>query len=241
MEATMSSGQKNRTREIRKKTTMQSKKVFARRWDIVRHFNRYNALDFMTTPSRTLTQLLSAWSDGDKAALEQLMPMVYQELRRLAARHLAREREGHTVQATALVNEAYLRLIEQKHVHWQNKAHFLGIAAQMMRRILVDYARSRRYAKRGGGAPVISLVEAATLSVERASDLIAVHDALTRLSELDARKGRVVELRFFGGLNVEQTAEVLDISPNTVLRDWKIAKAWLHRELSDPVVVSPAI
>ena len=193
----------------------------------------------MTTP-QTLTQLLSAWSNGDKAALEQLMPMVYQELRRLAARHLAHEREGHTLQATALVNEAYLRLIDQKRVQWQNKAHFLGIAAQMMRRILVDYARARRYAKRGGGASVVSLDEAANLSVERASDLIAVHDALTRLSELDARKGRVVELRFFGGLSVEETAKVLDISANTVLREWKTAKAWLHRELSDPVAARSA-
>jgi len=195
---------------------------------------------FMVTPAQTLTQLLSAWSDGDKAALEQLMPMVYQELRRLAVRHLAHEREGHTLQATALVNEAYLRLIDQKRVRWQNRAHFLGIAAQMMRRILVDYARARRYAKRGGGAPVVSLDEASTLSAERASDLIAVNDALTRLSELDARKGRVVELRFFGGLSVEESAEVLDISPNTVLREWKTAKAWLHRELSDPIAARPA-
>jgi RNA polymerase sigma factor (TIGR02999 family) len=188
----------------------------------------------MTTTPQTLTELLSAWSDGDKAALQQLMPMIYQELHRLAARHLAHERVGHTLQATALVNEAYLRLIDQKRVRWQNRAHFLGIAAQMMRRILVDYARTRRNAKRGGGAPVVSLDEAATLSVERASDLIAVNDALTRLSELDARKGRVVELRFFGGLSVEETAEVLQISPNTVLRDWRTAKAWLHRELSAP-------
>ena len=189
---------------------------------------------FMTTTPQTLTELLSAWSDGDKAALQQLMPMIYQELHRLAARHLAHERVGHTLQATALVNEAYLRLIDQKRVRWQNRAHFLGIASQMMRRILVDYARTRRNAKRGGGAPVVSLDEAATLSVERASDLIAVNDALTRLSELDARKGRVVELRFFGGLSVEETAEVLQISPNTVLRDWRTAKAWLHRELSAP-------
>jgi RNA polymerase sigma factor (TIGR02999 family) len=186
----------------------------------------------MTATPQTLTQLLSAWSDGDKAALEQLMPVVYQELHRLATRHLANERPGHTLQATALVNEAYLRLIDQKRVRWQSKAHFLGIAAQMMRRILVDYARSRRYAKRGGGAPAVSLDEAAALSAERSSDLIAVDDALTRLSELDARKGRVVELRFFGGLTVEETAEVLQISPNTVLRDWGTAKAWLHRELS---------
>lgn len=162
------------------------------------------------------------------------MPMVYHELHRLAARHLASERPGHTLQATALVNEAYLRLIDQKHVRWQNRSHFLGIAAQMMRRILVDYARARHYAKRGGGAPVVSLHEAAEVSVEKASDLIAVDDALIRLSELDARKGRVVELRFFGGLTVEETAEVLQISPNTVLREWATAKAWLHRELSTP-------
>jgi RNA polymerase sigma factor (TIGR02999 family) len=194
----------------------------------------------MTTPSQTLTQLLSAWSDGDKAALEQLMPLVYHELHRLAARHLASERAGHTLQATALVNEAYLRLIDQKHVRWQNRAHFLGIAAQMMRRILVDHARARHYAKRGGGAPVVSLHEAPEVSVEQASDLIAVDDALTRLSELDARKGRVVELRFFGGLTVEETAEVLQISPNTVLREWATAKAWLHRELSAPVDDRPS-
>jgi RNA polymerase sigma factor (TIGR02999 family) len=188
---------------------------------------------FMTATSPTLTQLLSAWSDGDKAALEQLMPMVYQELHRLAARHLAHERVGHTLQTTALVHQTYLRLIDQKRVRWQNKAHFFGIAAQLMRRILVDYARARRYAKRGGGAPVVSLDEAATVSVEKASELIAVDDALTRLSELDARKSRVVELRFFGGLSVEETAEVLKVSPNTVLREWRTAKAWLHRELSD--------
>jgi len=188
----------------------------------------------MTATSQTLTQLLSAWSDGDKAALEQLMPMVYQELHRLAARHLAHERVGHTLQATALVNQTYLRLIDQKRVRWQNKAHFLGIAAQMMRRILVDYARARRYGKRGGGAPVVSLDEAATVSVEKASDLIAVDDALTRLSELDARKGRVVELKFFGGLSVEEIGEVLQVSPTTVLREWRTAKAWLHRELSAP-------
>jgi RNA polymerase sigma factor (TIGR02999 family) len=195
----------------------------------------YNAADFfMTATPQTLTQLLSAWSEGDRAALEQLMPMVYQELRRLAGRHLAHERLGHTLQTTALVHEAFLRLIDQKRVRWQNKAHFLGIAAQMMRRILVDYARGRRYAKRGGGAPVVSLEEAATVSMERAADLVAIDDALTRLSELDARKGRVVELRFFGGLSVEETAEVLQVSPNTVLREWRTAKAWLHRELSAP-------
>jgi RNA polymerase sigma factor (TIGR02999 family) len=193
----------------------------------------YNAADFfMTATPQTLTQLLSAWSEGDKAALEQLMPMVYQELHRLAARHLAHERPGHTLQTTALVHEAFLRLTDQKRVRWQNKAHFLGIAAQMMRRILVDYARGRRYAKRGGGAAVVLLEEAAMVSVERAADLVAVDDALTRLSELDARKGRVVELRFFGGLSVEETAEVLHVSPNTVLREWRTAKAWLHRELS---------
>src|SRR5215471_4690626 len=195
----------------------------------------YNAADFfMTATPQTLTQLLSAWSEGDKAALEQLMPMVYQELHRLAARHLAHERPGHTLQTTALVHEAFLRLTDQKRVRWQNKAHFLGIAAQMMRRILVDYARGRRYAKRGGGAPMVSLQEASEVFVEKAADLIAVDDALTRLSELDARKGRVVELRFFGGLTVEETAEALQISPNTVLREWATAKAWLHRELSAP-------
>ena len=180
-----------------------------------------------------LTELLSAWSDGDKAALEQLMPVIYQELRRLAAGHMARERADHTLQATALVNEAYLRLIDQKRVRWQNRAHFCGIAAQMMRRILVDYARARCRTKRGGGAPVVSLDEAAMVSSEKASEVIAVDDALNRLTAMDARKSRVVELRFFAGLTVEETAEVLQVSPNTVLRDWRTAKAWLHGELRD--------
>ena len=178
-----------------------------------------------------ITGLLSAWSDGDKAALEQLMPMVYRELRRLAARHLDHERVGHTLQATALVNEAYLRLIDQKRMRWHNKAHFFGIAAQMMRRILVDYARKRGRVKNGGGVQMVSLDEVTAVSLERSKDLIALNDALTRLSELDPRKGRVVELKFFGGLSVEETASVLQISPNTVLRDWRTAKAWLHREL----------
>ena len=178
-----------------------------------------------------VTELLSAWSDGDKAALEQLMPMIHQELRRLAARHLVRERAGHTLEVTALVNEAYLRLIDQKRMRWQNKAHFLAIAAQMMRRILVDYARTRHYAKRGGGTPNISLDEVAVLSRERSEELVALNDALARFSELDPRKARVVELKFFGGLSVAETAEVLQISPNTVLRDWRTAKAWLYREL----------
>jgi RNA polymerase sigma factor (TIGR02999 family) len=193
----------------------------------------YNPVDSMTTQLK-LTELLSAWGDGDQAALEQLMPAIYQELRRLAGRHMARERADHTLQATALVNEAYLRLVDQKRVRWQNRAHFWGVAAQMMRRILVDYARARGRAKRGGGAPVVSLDEAAALSAERASELVAVNDALDRLAALDERKSRVVELRFFGGLSVEETAEVLQVSPNTVMRDWRTAKAWLHRELRDP-------
>lgn len=161
------------------------------------------------------------------------MAAVYQELRRLASRHLARERADHTLQATALVNEVYLRLIEQKRIRWQNRAQFWGIVAQMMRRILVDYARARCCAKRGGGDSAVPLHDAAAVSAEKAWELVAVDDALDRLSALDARKARVVELRFFGGFSVDETAEVLQISPNTVLRDWRTARAWLHRELRD--------
>jgi RNA polymerase sigma factor (TIGR02999 family) len=189
----------------------------------------------MTTPSSSpqeVTQLLIDWSRGDQAALESLMPLVYEELRRLAQRYMRRERIGHTLQTTALINEAYLRLIEQQRVQWQNRAHFFAIATQLMRRILVDCARTRTRAKRGGGALRASLDEAAVPSEERGVELIALDDALKRLAVIDHRKSRVVELRFFGGLSIEEVAGVLNVTPMTVVRDWKTAKAWLHREIS---------
>jgi len=179
-----------------------------------------------------ITKLLIAWGEGDEAALEKLTPLVYQELRRLAKRYMRRENTDHTLQATALVNEAYLRLIEQKNVRWQNRAHFFAISAQLMRRILVDMARARRYSKRGGDARRVPLDEALVVSKERGEDLVALDDALQSLAVIDPRKSRVVELRFFGGLSVEETAELLKVSPDTVMRDWKMAKVWLHRELS---------
>jgi RNA polymerase sigma factor (TIGR02999 family) len=187
----------------------------------------------MTKPSpREVTQLLQAWSDGNEEALEQLVPLVYGELHRLARHYMRGERPGHTLQTTELVNEAYVRLVDWKNVRWQNRAHFFGVAAQMMRRILVDFARSRHYAKRGGDACRVSLSEAAGVSAERGEDFIALDDALESLAAIDARQSRIVELRFFGGLSVEETAEVLKVSPRTVMRDWSVAQAWLHRELS---------
>jgi len=178
-----------------------------------------------------VSQLLIDWSGGNKTALDQLIPLVDAELRRLAHQYMRQERPGHTLQTTALVNEAYLRLIDQRHVHWQNRAHFFGIAAQLMRRILIDHARSRRYAKRGGDAVRVSLDEAATVSQDRAAELIALDEALQNLAAIDARRSQVVELRFFGGLSIEETAEVLKISRNTAIRDWTMAKAWLYREI----------
>ena len=192
----------------------------------------------MTASPREVTQLLVAWSDGDAAARDELMPLVYEELRRLAHRYMGRERTGHTLQTSALVNEAYLRLIDQSRVKWQNRAHFFGIAAQMMRRILVDYARSRGYAKRGGDARQVSLDEAAVVSEERATEVVALDDALKCLAEIDVRKSQIVELRFFGGLSIEETAEVLAVSPGTVMRDWTLAKAWLRREMTPEVTDS---
>src|SRR5438034_1472274 len=188
----------------------------------------------MTPSPKEVTQLLVAWSNGDKVALEQLMPLVYDELRRLAHRYMGRERPGHTLQTTALVNEAYLRLVNSREVRWQNRAHFFAVSAQMMRRILVDFARSRQYLKRGGGALQVSLAEAAGITSERGADLVALDDALNALAEVDKRKSEVVELRFFGGLSVEETAEVLKVSAETVMRDWKLAKVWLLRELEKP-------
>ena len=187
----------------------------------------------MTTPvPNEVTQLLLAWSDGDEAALETLTPLVYGELHRLAKRRLGRERAGHTLQTTALVNEAYLRLIDAKEVRWQNRAHFFAVSAQIMRRILVDFARERGRMKRGGGAQQVSLDEGLLVSPERGVDLLVLDEALERLARLNARQSRVVELRYFGGLNEEEIAEVLKVSLRTVQSDWRLARTWLYRELS---------
>jgi RNA polymerase sigma factor (TIGR02999 family) len=181
--------------------------------------------------SQEVTSLLIAWSDGDQAALDELLPLVYQELHRLAHRHLRRERGGHTLQTTALVHEAYLRLIDQKEVQWRNRAHFFALSAQMMRRILVDSARARKRRKRGGGALQITFDEGLEVSDERAAEVVALDEALQSLAEFDQRKSRMVELRFFAGLSIEETAEVLGVSPGTVMRDWTLAKTWLQREI----------
>jgi RNA polymerase sigma factor (TIGR02999 family) len=181
--------------------------------------------------SQEVTRLLIAWSDGDQAALDELLPLVYQELHRLAHRHLRRERGGHTLQTTALVHEAYLRLIDQKEVQWRNRAHFFALSAQMMRRILVDSARARKRRKRGGGALQITFDEGLEVSDERAAEVVALDEALQSLAEFDQRKSRMVELRFFAGLSIEETAEVLGVSPGTVMRDWTLAKTWLQREI----------
>jgi RNA polymerase sigma-70 factor, ECF subfamily len=182
-------------------------------------------------PSHDVTQLLHDWSDGDKSAAERLMPLVYDELRRLAGAYLQRERSDHTLQPTALVNEAYLRLVDQSRVSWQNRRHFFGIAAQLMRRVLVDHAREHVAEKRGGLRRKVSLDEARVPTGERAAELVALDEALTKLTKTFPRKGRVVELRFFGGLSVDETAEVLGISDKTVMREWQSAKLWLYREL----------
>src|SRR5215510_8739953 len=186
----------------------------------------------MTPSPKDITRMLMAWSNGDRAALDQLMPIIYEELRHLANRYMQRERADHTLSTTALVHEAYLRLIDQRQVRWQNRAHFFAVAAQMMRRILIDHARSHQYAKRGGGAIQVSLDEAAAVTEARAAELLAVDEALERLTALDARKGRIVELRFFGGLTEEETAEVIGVSLPTVQREWRAAKAWLRRMLA---------
>jgi len=185
---------------------------------------------------KEITRLLVAWGNGDESALEGLTPLVYEELHRLAHHYMGRERTGHTLQTSALVNEAYIRLIDWKNVHWQNRAHFFAVSAQLMRRILVDFARSRGHAKRGGGALAVTLDEAALVSGDKGADIVALDEALVSLAELDARQSRVVELRFFGGLSIEETAEVLKVSPGTVRRDWSLARAWLHRELSKSVM-----
>ena len=181
--------------------------------------------------SHDITQLLLAWSEGDQAALERLTPLVYRELRRLAKGYMRQERPGHILQTTALINEAYLRLIDWKQVQWQNRAHFFGVAAQLMRRILVDFARARQQDKRGGAMRQVSLDEAAAVSVGRAAQFIALDEALDRLAAIDPRRSRMVELRFFGGLSEVEPAEALKVSPRTVRREWSLARAWLHREL----------
>jgi RNA polymerase sigma factor (TIGR02999 family) len=182
--------------------------------------------------SALITEMLVAWRNGDPLAFESLAPIVERELHRLAKGYMARERPGHTLQATALVNEAYLRLIDASQVQWQNRAHFFAVSAQVMRRILVDFARSHQNLKHGGNARPVTLDEALILSPEPDANLVAVDEALNRLAELDARQSRVVELRFFGGLSLEETAEVLKVSVGTVRRDWTLARAWLHRELN---------
>jgi RNA polymerase sigma-70 factor, ECF subfamily len=179
-----------------------------------------------------ITLLLLAWSEGDDDALGKLAPLVQAELQRLARHYLRGERPGHTLQPTALVNEAYLRLLDWRKLSWQNRAHFMGIAANMMRRILVDHARRHRFQKRGGDMVKVSLDATPLGSLERDPDLVALDEALTRLAKLDRRKSQVVELRFFGGLNVEEAAEFLKISPRTVKREWSLAQAWLHCELT---------
>ena len=181
--------------------------------------------------SYEITQLLHAWRGGDQLALERLTPIVYEELHRMARRYMARERDGHTLQTTALINEVYLRLVKVKEVEWQDRAHFFAVSAQLMRRILTDFARSHGYQKRGGGARQVPLDESCLASAEPGVDLVALEQALTRLGETDKRKSKVVELRFFGGLTVDETAEVLQVSGETVMRDWSVARAWLLREL----------
>jgi RNA polymerase sigma-70 factor (ECF subfamily) len=183
--------------------------------------------------SQQITGLLVRWREGDRAAFDEMMPFVYKELRRLASYYMRRQRPGHTLQTSALVNEAYLRLIDYKNMNWQNRAHFFAMAAQAMRRVLVDQARSRNYAKRGGGAQRVQLAEADLSVREKARDIVALDDALMDFEKIDARKSRIVEMRYFAGMSVEETAEALGVSPITVIREWNAAKRWLLRELSD--------
>ena len=186
----------------------------------------------MTPSPHEVTQLLNDWSSGNQAALDKLLPLVQEELRRLAHRYMSRERPGHTLQTSALVNEAYLRLAGEKSLRWQNRAHFFAISATLMRRILVDHARSHASAKRGGGARKVTLDEAAVVSAGRAAEVVALHEALDEMAKVDPRQSRLVELRYFGGLSIEETAEVMGLSPATVKREWGAARAWLRRELS---------
>lgn len=179
-----------------------------------------------------ITRLLQLWNQGDPGAIEKLVPVVYDELHRLAHHHMSDERPGHTLQTTALVNEAYVRLVDSAHANWESRTHFFAVCAQVMRRILVDWARSRQALKRGGGVTALDLNEALAAAQQPGTDLVALDDALNKLTAFDSRKGKVVELRFFGGLSVKETAEVLKVSPETVHRDWSLAKSWLRRELS---------
>lgn len=186
----------------------------------------------MSTPSSSeVTGLLRAWGQGDENALPKLMPLVYDQLHAAARRYMAGERAGHTLQTTALIHETYLRLVDVRRVEWQDRAHFLAVCAQLMRRILIDFARSRGYQKRGGGAHHVNFDEALVVTAQPDFNLVALDDALNRLAKMDERKSKVVELRFFGGLDVKETAEVMHVSPDTVMRDWKMAKVWLLREL----------
>jgi len=187
----------------------------------------------MAVQDSEVTGLLQAWGQGDESALEKLVPLVYDQLHLAARRYMAAERPGHTLQTTALIHETYLRLVNVRQVKWQNRAHFFAICAQLMRRILVDFARSRGYQKRGGDATRVDLDEALLITPEPGANLVALDQALQRLAEVDERKSRVVELRFFGGLSVKEAAEVLKVSADTVMRDWKLAKVWLLRELSE--------
>ena len=182
-----------------------------------------------------ITALLLDWGNGDKAALDKLIPLVYDELRRMAHQYMRRERPGNTLQSSALINEAYIRLVDYRRMHWQDRAHFFAVAAQAMRRILVERARSRRRDKRGGGAQKVSLDAAAELAAETATDLIALDDAMTQLSAIAPRKVHIVELRYFGGLNIDEAAQVLGVSSPTVQREWRAAKAWLYRAISKGV------
>lgn len=179
-----------------------------------------------------VSELLADWSGGDREALDKLMPLVYDELRRLAHRHMAHERAGHTLQTTALVNEVYLKLMNERGMRWQSRSHFLAVAATLMRYILVDYARGHARDKRGGGAQQVTLDEALLVSEENVADMLALDEALKKLASFDERKSRIAELRYFAGLTVEETGEVLSVSPETVMRDWRMASAWLRRELS---------
>ena len=191
------------------------------------------------SPSQGVTRLLLAWRQGKQDALDQLIPIVYEELRQQAHRYLQREQRGHSLQTTALINETYLRLLDCNKIGWKNRAHFFAITAQMMRHILVDYARSRRSQKRGGGLEKTTLDENLTISIARNSDLVALDDALNALALIDERRSRVVELRFFGGLSIEETAEALGVCPDTVVRDWRLAKVWLAREVKKSVEANP--
>lgn len=194
----------------------------------------------MGAPSSEITQLLVGWRDGDQQALNALLPLVHDELRKLARGYMRRERADHTLQTTALVNEAYLRLGKGEVANWQNRTHFFAVAAQVMRRVLIDHARSYRYEKRGGGAQRVDIDDLHGMSEERASELIDLDEALSSLASVDQRKSRIIELRFFGGLNIDEVAEILELSPTTVQREWRAARAWLQRFLKgdDPLVDS---